>query len=124
MARGTTSRTSKAGRGVQVHVTVIDRTALLGGLVHEAAAQQGREAAYAARDAMYEYVPVQSGALKNSINIERISPGEYEISAGDDQVDYAAAVEFGTYKMSARPYFTPGLEAGRKIMAAKPSRQV
>lgn len=116
---------SNSGRsGVQVVVTVIDRTTLLGGLVHEAAAQQSREASYAARDRMRELVPVKSGALKNSIAIERISPGEYEISAGDEEVDYAAAVEFGTYKMSARPYFTPGLEAGRKIMAAKPSRQV
>lgn len=92
--------------------------------MHAAAAQQAREAAYAARNAMRQFVPKKTWALHNSIEITRHGPGEYEISAGGDEVDYAAAVEFGTYKMSARPYFTPGLEVGRKIMAARPSKRV
>jgi hypothetical protein len=105
-------------------VTVVDRTALLGGLVHAMAASQSRRAAYAARQEMYNRVPVVSGALKDSIEIIRHGPGEYEIAAGGGIVDYAAAVEFGTYKMSARPYFTPGLEAGRKVMLAGPEKKL
>lgn len=101
---------------MDVSVTVVDRTVMVGSLVRKAAHERTRKSAFAAREAMRQLVPVKSGALHDSIDVVRYSANEYEVFAGDEMVDYAAAVEFGTYRMSARPYFTPGMEAGRKIM--------
>lgn len=101
---------------MHVSVTVVDRTVMVGALVRKAAHERTRKSAFAARARMRELVPVLSGDLKDSIDVVRYSADEYEVFAGDDMVDYAAAVEFGTYRMAARPYFTPGMEAGRKLM--------
>ena len=47
---------------------------------------------------------VDTGALKNSIHIEK--PGEFSRSIVT-AVDYAVHLEFGTEKMAARPFFGP-----------------
>lgn len=47
---------------------------------------------------------VVTGALKNSIHMEKISEFSVAIVAG---VDYAAHLEFGTEKMAPRPFFGP-----------------
>ncbi len=55
--------------------------------------------------------PVLTGALKNSIHAEK---GEHENEwlavAGDEDVDYAVAVEFGGHDRAAHPFFGPGRE--------------
>ncbi len=52
------------------------------------------------------YVPVDTGRLRNSLNIFPFSPGfsKYEFAAG---TDYAPHVEFGTIKTHAQPFMRP-----------------
>ena len=52
--------------------------------------------------------PVRTGTLRRSIGIED-GPGPYEVSIGTD-LEYAPYVEFGTYKMAARPYLRPAFD--------------
>jgi len=73
--------------GARVVVTVVDRSALVAALVHGIAARNVRKATYIARDSMRDRVPIDSGALKNSIEVIRHGPGEYEIAAGGDEVE-------------------------------------
>ena len=49
-------------------------------------------------------VPVDTGELHDSIQI--LDEGENYIDVGSD-VEHAAPVEFGTYKMSPQPYLGP-----------------
>ena len=65
----------------------------------------------AAEEAMQmakEIVPVQTGRLRDSIRV--LERGPNFIVVGSD-IEYAAAVEFGTYKMAARPYMGPAGDA-------------
>lgn len=52
-------------------------------------------------------VPVDTGRLKKSINY-KLSPDRLSVKVGTD-VYYSMFVEFGTYKMPARPYLTPAI---------------
>lgn len=54
-------------------------------------------------------VPVDTGALKNSISTEFEDNGLTGIIA--PHMEYATFVEFGTKRMSAQPYMTPAAEA-------------
>ena len=58
----------------------------------------------------------KAGALKNSIRVTRL-PGDpkqnIRIYAGSRAVYYARFVEFGTVKMSARPFLRPALNGTR-----------
>lgn len=47
---------------------------------------------------------VVTGALKNSIHVEKLGDFQVAIVAG---TDYAVHLEFGTEKMAARPFFGP-----------------
>ena len=49
---------------------------------------------------------VDTGAMLNSVKGEMTGPYEATISVG---VDYAMYVEFGTFKMPARPFFQVGI---------------
>jgi HK97 gp10 family phage protein len=53
-------------------------------------------------------VPVDTGKLKTSINVEPMIFGakKYVLGSG---VEYGPHVEFGTYKMSAQPFMRPAL---------------
>lgn len=55
-------------------------------------------------------VPVDTGALKNSIHVTPADAGTLsgECSAS---MDYAVYVEYGTYRSPAQPYMTPAAEA-------------
>lgn len=55
-------------------------------------------------------VPVDTGALRTSIETFGAA-GEAEriVSAGQG-LDYAAHIEFGTYKMAAQPFMTPAAQ--------------
>lgn len=56
-------------------------------------------------------VRVDTGNLKNSLRSDFVSDG-YTGIVGTN-VEYAAYVEFGTVRMSARPYLTPAADAVR-----------
>jgi len=57
-----------------------------------------------------EKVPVDTGATMNSIAANRIDELTWEVGP---TTEYAPALEFGTWKMGARPYMIPSLEAER-----------
>lgn len=54
-----------------------------------------------------DIVPVDTGNLRNSITKE-YDKSEHVVYIGTD-VEYAPYVEFGTYKMEARPYLKPAV---------------
>ncbi len=53
-------------------------------------------------------VPVRTGNLKNSIQTHQLNDLQAIVGT---PVEYAAYVEYGTYKMAPRPYLTPAAEA-------------
>ncbi|MGE4043317.1 MAG: HK97-gp10 family putative phage morphogenesis protein [Acetobacteraceae bacterium] len=66
-----------------------------------------------------------TGRLVNSIHTEAKGDGSVvTVSAGSGVVDYAAALEFGTSKMAARPFFNPALEQAKPEIEALMKRAV
>ena len=61
-------------------------------------------------------VPVDTGNLKNSIDVEFENDGLTAIVA--PHTEYAAFVEFGTRRMSAQPYMIPAAERNRPAFIA------
>ena len=57
-------------------------------------------------------VPVDTGALKNSIDTD-IAGGGLSATVAP-HTEYAQFVEFGTRRMSAQPYMTPAAERNRE----------
>lgn len=54
------------------------------------------------------YAPVDTGALRGSIESVSVEAGySADVIAG---AEYAAYVEYGTYKMAAQPFLTPAVE--------------
>jgi len=81
-----------------------------------------KEIAEKIRDDAKGFVPVDTGALKKSIRIEKKGKLQVSIVAGGGgvinprtgrEVDYASFVEFGTSRMSPQPYMQPALEKNR-----------
>lgn len=74
--------------------------------------------AAAARD----LCPVDTGALRASIqssSVERGKEAEVSVSA-----EYAAYVEFGTYKMAAQPFLVPAFEEHKMELVAEMIRPI
>jgi len=74
------------------------------------------------RDDAKGFVPVDTGALRKSIRVEKKGKLEVQVIAGGGgvinprtgrEVDYAGYVEFGTSRMSPQPYMQPALEKNR-----------
>lgn len=55
-----------------------------------------------------ELAPYRTGTLRRSIGSEP-GPGKFEVTIGTD-VEYAPYLEFGTSRMSPRPYLRPAIE--------------
>lgn len=51
--------------------------------------------------------PVDTGALRNSIQAQEVSPLVSQVAVG---VEYGVYVEYGTHKASAQPYLNPAVE--------------
>lgn len=51
--------------------------------------------------------PVDTGALRNSIMVDEVTPDRAVIAP---HTDYAEHVEFGTSRMAAQPYLRPALD--------------
>lgn len=61
-------------------------------------------------------VPVDTGALKNSIMVDEVTPTQATIAP---HTEYAAAVEFGTSRQAAQPYMRPAIDQhDREIVKA------
>jgi HK97 gp10 family phage protein len=59
-------------------------------------------------------VPVDTGALQDSIRMEVEGETVNAVAGGIDDVDYALHVEFGTVKMAAQPYMRPAVDITKK----------
>lgn len=60
-------------------------------------------------DKAKQYVPVDTGELRDSINVQADDPVNKEIYIGST-VEYAIYIEMGTTKMSPQPYLRPALD--------------
>ncbi len=56
---------------------------------------------------MLDIVPRDTGALADSLSVEKVDAKTYRVGSSD--IDYAADVELGTSKMAAEPYMQPAL---------------
>ena len=77
------------------------------------------------RDDAKNSAPVDTGALRKSIRVEKRGGLKVSVVAGDGgvinprtgrEVDYAGYVEFGTSHTSPQPYMRPALEKNRNIV--------
>lgn len=64
--------------------------------------------------------PIRTGNLRRSYHTKFASQGDLRAEVGNDTgvAPYAIFVEYGTYKMSARPHLRPSVEAVRAKFAA------
>lgn len=96
--------------GVDGALALVNRLLDADGVLAEGISQGAEIAAEAARG----MCPVRTGALRSSIKTE-CSGTHAEISAN---CSYAGYVEFGTYKMAARPFMVPGLYSSEGAVIA------
>jgi len=95
---------------VSATITVtFDRFPEIAAALPEKASQVVRKASFDIEGQAKNRVPVDTGALKNSISTEFEDNGLTGIIA--PHMEYATFVEFGTKRMSAQPYMTPAAEA-------------
>lgn len=67
-----------------------------------------------------DLVPVRTGRLRDSIEIERERRAVYAVRAG---APYAGFVEFGTSRMDARPFMRPAVRDTRATALAELSKR-
>ena len=83
--------------------------------VHDAVSDIVRKTALDVEGQAKIFVPVDTGALKNSIDVQM----EGDLTAViAPHTEYAAFIEFGTSKMAAQPYMTPAAEEARPAYIA------
>jgi HK97 gp10 family phage protein len=68
-----------------------------------------------------ELCPVDTGALKASIHVERIDHLAVQVRA---DAEYAAFVEYGTSRAPAQPFITPAIEAVRAGYEARIAKAI
>lgn len=64
-----------------------------------------------------QLVPVDTGALRESISVEaNTRTGSATLTAGNNEVTYAAVIEYGSpaNNQAAQPFITPAIESVRK----------
>lgn len=69
--------------------------------------QQAAQKTQALRNEMVQAVPVDTGRLRQSINVQKIGEGHYRVGTN---VNYAPFVEFGTRYQAAQPFMRPAFE--------------
>jgi len=80
-------------------------------------AKAGRFLQELAEDIAYlsiQLVPVDTGNLQASIEANKVGPYQWEVTAGNEDVDYAGYVENGTTRAPAQPFLTPAVEAHKE----------
>lgn len=64
-------------------------------------------------NSVYSLVPVDTGYLSSTISVQATSDTSVMAEA---TAEYAEYVEYGTYKMSAQPYFAPAVAVASAVM--------
>ncbi|WP_019008981.1 HK97-gp10 family putative phage morphogenesis protein [Deinococcus aquatilis] len=75
--------------------------------VIQLAEQRAAVKAQQLRNEMVLLAPVDTGRLRQSINVQKIGKGHYRVGTN---VNYAPFVEFGTRYMRAQPFMRPAIE--------------
>lgn len=65
-------------------------------------------------DLAQQLAPVDTGALKASIEPNKIDAYHWEVTAGNEAVDYAGFVENGTTRAPSQPFLTPAADAHKE----------
>ncbi|HOG46295.1 MAG TPA: HK97 gp10 family phage protein [Anaerolineae bacterium] len=94
---------------------VFDKLPELQGVLRQRASAAVRKAGHDIKAKAKETVPVDTGNLKNSI--QAMMEGDLTAIVGT-HVEYAPHVEYGTHKMTERPYLGPAAEAVRPSFVA------
>jgi HK97 gp10 family phage protein len=82
------------------------------------------ETAQQVHDTARALVPVDTGALRTSIEVFGAGgSGERTVQAGQS-LDYAAHVEYGTAQAPAQPFMTPAAEQHRADLPANVARRL
>lgn len=80
----------------------------LGGAQRRQAQQDGLEAGARVVETHAKVLcPVDTGALRNSIMVDEVTP---DVAVIAPHTEYAEHVEFGTSRMAAQPYMRPALD--------------
>lgn len=79
--------------------------------VERAANKASSDTADFAAEAAREFVPVDSGALRDAIEVEPFRDN-YRVGPRDD-IEYAPFIEWGTSVQAPQPYMTPAAVAAR-----------
>jgi len=90
---------------------LVSFNAYLGGLrdkVDTAARDAHRRVAERIADEMRSMVPVDSGALRDTIRVE-VDDDEVMVAVGNEETDYAVYVEYGTRNRAATPFVMPAI---------------
>lgn len=90
-------------------VVTLDMTGLLNAMakVKPNSAKIVKEATFKVEALAKTFAPVDTGALRNSINSEQKTPILWRVQDG---VKYGIYQELGTYKMAAQPFLIPAVE--------------
>lgn len=83
--------------------------------LHAEASRVVRKTARDIEEGAKSIVPVDTGNLKNSIQVKE-QEDDLNATIGiheGSHVEYAAYVEYGTHRMAAQPYLTPAAERAR-----------
>lgn len=83
---------------------LVDRLNRLEETVQAVGAEAVTASAERCRVLAQEFVPVDTGALRNSIHVEKNGENESSVIAASE---YAAKQEYGTSKMRPHPYMLP-----------------
>lgn len=103
-----------AGVGLRMRIN-LDRLEELKKELRPRAKQLIRAAAFEVQGKAQVNAPVDTGALKNSIEATEVGIYTWWVIVG---VDYGAFVELGTSRMAAQPYLTPAVEEVAPIYRA------
>lgn len=96
---------------IDIKGNIID---LISSKLHKAVAEIIKETAEEIRGGAVQLVPVDTGALRDSIRIEPVNDLHTTVIEGNEQTYYGAYVEFGTSRQVAQPHFTPACEAAER----------
>lgn len=94
--------------------TIFNKLNAFPALLKKNAVNQAQQSAEDCAQIARSLVPVDTGALRDSIKVVKDSELGWAVEVGDDEaVGYAHFVEYGTVHQSALPFITPASEQTR-----------
>lgn len=88
----------------------VEVLASLDGAINRASRYWSKSMARQIAQRAYQKAPKDRGWLAGSIKAVKHDSRSWKVVVGNDVVDYAIFVEYGTYKMSPRPFIRPAID--------------